>query len=140
MHQQADESRQPHDRLTRGQIDKMVDDAARFEEADKVDRDRAVSRNELEGCLCGLTGQLGDEDGLEGRLVAEDHGALVEAVEEGIEWLEENPRAEACGPRRGAGEHAAQRRSVEETVAPLLSSADGASGVPDDEDLQDDEL
>ena len=101
MHQQADESRQPHDRLTRAQIDKMVDDAARFEEADKVDRDRAVSRNELEGCLYGLTGQLGDEDGLEGRLVAEDHGALVEAVEEGIEWLEENPRAEAAG--RGGG-------------------------------------
>lgn len=122
-------------RLTPEDIERMVNDAEKFADEDKALKEKVEARNELEGYLYGLKNQVKDKEKLGGKLSEEDTTTVLEAVEEGIEWLDEN---EDASPE----EFKDQKKAVEDIVTPIISSLykDGAGGMGgDDEDEDEDE-
>lgn len=122
-------------RLTPEDIERMVNDAEKFADEDKALKEKVEARNELEGYLYGLKNQIKDKEKLGGKLSEEDTTTVLEAVEEGIEWLDEN---EDASPE----EFKDQKKAVEDIVTPIISSLykDGAGGMGgDDEDEDEDE-
>merc|ERR1712176_942182 len=81
-------------RLTPEDIERMVADAEKFKEEDEKLKARVEARNELEGYLYGLKNQLGDKEKLGAKLSEEDAETITDAVEKGIEWLDENQEAD----------------------------------------------
>jgi len=80
-------------RLSKEEIERMVNDAEKFADEDKALKEKVEARNELEGYLYGLKNQIKDKEKLGGNLSEEDTTTVLEAVEEGIEWLDENQDA-----------------------------------------------
>jgi len=125
-------------RLTPEDIEKMVQDAEKFADEDKKLKEKVEARNELEGYLYGLKNQVKDKEKLGGKLSEEDTETVMEAVEEGISWLDENDDAEP-------EEFKEQKKAVEDIVTPIISALykDGEGGPDmgggDDEDEDEDE-
>jgi chaperone protein DnaK len=125
-------------RLTPEDIERMVQDAEKFADEDKALKERVEARNELEGYLYGLKNQVADKEKLGGKLSEEDTETVNDAVEKGIEWLEENQEADA-------DEYKEQKKEVEEIVSPIISGLYGEGGAPgggggeDDDDDEDDD-
>merc|ERR1712146_800768 len=123
-------------RLTPEDIERMVQDAEKFADEDKKLKEKVEARNELEGYLYGLKNQVADKEKLGGKLSEEDAETITDAVEKGIEWLDENEDADA-------EEYKEQKKEVEEVVQPIISGLYGEGGMPgggaDDEDDEDDE-
>jgi len=126
-------------RLTPEDIEKMVQDAEKFADEDKKLKERVEARNELEGYLYGLKNQVKDKEKLGGKLSEEDTETVMEAVEEGIAWLDENDDAEP-------EEFKEQKKAVEDIVTPIISALykdgggpEGAGGDDEDEDEDEDD-
>jgi heat shock protein 5 len=124
-------------RLTPEDIERMVQDAEKFADEDKKLKEKVEARNELEGYLYGLKNQVADKEKLGGKLSEEDAETITDAVEKGIEWLDENEDADA-------EEYKEQKKEVEEVVQPIISGLYGEGGMPggggaEDEDDEDDE-
>merc|ERR1711990_306713 len=119
-------------RLTPEDIDRMVKEAEQFAEEDKKLKEKVEARNELEGYLYGLKNQVADKEKLGAKLSEEDAGTITDAVEKGIEWLEENQEADP-------EEYKEQKKSVEEIVSPIISGIYEGGGAPGGEDEDEDE-
>merc|ERR1712072_954056 len=120
-------------RLTPEDIERMVADAEKFADEDKAMAEKVAARNELEGYLYGLKNQVGDKEKLGGKLSEEDTETINDALEKGIEWLEENQEADA-------DEYKAQKKEIEETVQPIIGNlyqVGEGGGMGDDEDEDD---
>jgi endoplasmic reticulum chaperone BiP len=63
-------------RLTQDEIDRMVAEAEKFAEEDKATRERIEARNGLENYAFSLKNQVNDEEGLGGKIDAEDKEAV----------------------------------------------------------------
>merc|ERR1712232_770701 len=124
-------------RLTPEDIERMVADAEKFKEEDEKLKEKVEARNELEGYLYGLKNQVADKEKLGAKLSEEDAETITDAVEKGIEWLDENQDADA-------DEYKEQKKEVEEIVSPIIGGLyQGGEGGPpggdDDEDEDEDE-
>merc|ERR1719231_2242058 len=124
-------------RLTPEDIERMVEDAEKFAEEDRLLKEKVDARNEIEGYLYGLKNQVGDKEKLGGKLDEDDTTTITEAVEEAIEWLDENQDADADAYKE-------KKKEVEDVVSPIISKlyADGAGGagpMGGDDDEEDDE-
>lgn len=118
-------------RLSQEEIDRMVEEAEEFAEADKKVKARIDARNSLEAYLYSTKAALDDK--LKGKLDKADADAVASAVGDALEWLEDNGEAEA-------EEYEDKLKSVQDAVAPVLAKAKAAAG-DDDDDLGDhDEL
>jgi heat shock protein 5 len=128
-------------RLSKEDIDRMVQDAEKFAAEDQKAKEKVDAKNELEGYAYSLKNQVSDKEKLGGKLSDEDKEAINTAVDETISWLEENADAEkdACE---------AQKKKLEEVVHPIVSKVypeGGAGGGPapeedEDSDYEKDEL
>ena len=111
-------------RLTPEDIDRMINDAERFAEEDKMVREKVESKNELESYTYSLKTQVNDEEKLGAKLSEEEKQQILTAVDEAIEWLDANPDAEA-------EELQAKKKEVEEVVNPIISRLyQQAGGAP----------
>jgi len=123
-------------RLTPEDIERMVQDAEKFAEEDKAMAEKVAARNELEGYLYGLKNQVADKEKLGAKLSEEDAETINEALEEKIEWLEENQEADA-------EEYKEQKKAVEEIVQPIVGAlyegGEGGGGDDFDEDEDDED-
>merc|ERR1712127_799190 len=126
-------------RLTPEDIERMIHDAEKFADEDKKLKERVEARNELESYLYGLKNQVKDKEKLGGKLSEEDTETVMEAVEEGIAWLDENDDAEP-------EEFKEQKKAVEDIVTPIISALykdgggpEGAGGDDEDEDEDEDD-
>merc|ERR1712054_440615 len=108
-------------RLTPEDIERMVADAEKFKEEDEKLKARVEARNELEGYLYGLKNQVADKEKLGAKLSEEDAETITDAVEKGIEWLDENQEADP-------EEYKEQKKEVEDIVSPIISSIYGSEG------------
>jgi len=117
-------------RLTQEEIDRMVEEAEKFAEEDKAQRERIESRNGLENYAFSLKNQVGDEDGLGGKIDDEDKEAILDAVKEALDWLEEN------GATAEAEDFDEQKEKLSGVAYPITSKiyADGPSGAGDDDE------
>ncbi|MCJ1479634.1 ATPase with role in protein import into the ER [Lambiella insularis] len=79
-------------RLSQDEIDRMVADAEKFAEEDKATAEKITARNGLENYAFNLKNQVNDEEGLGGKIDADDKESLLEAVKEAADWLEEHSK------------------------------------------------
>ncbi|KAK9465857.1 heat shock protein 70 family [Lipomyces arxii] len=128
-------------RLTKEEIDRMVEEAEKYAEQDQELREKIEARNSLENYAASLKNQVNDdtETGLGSKISEEDKETLVDAVKEVLDWLDENA---ATASKEDFDE---QREKLSSTAYPITSKlySGGAPGSGDefDEDMPDhDEL
>ncbi|KAH7099097.1 heat shock protein 70 [Auriculariales sp. MPI-PUGE-AT-0066] len=117
-------------RLSQEEIDRMVREAEEFAAEDEQQRKRIEAVNALSNFVFGLKNQLGDQEGLGGKLDAADKKKLEELLKETTDWLE------AEGGAAQADELEEKLAEVQAAVAPITSKiyAGGAGGAGGDDD------
>eukprot|EP00923_Selenidium_pygospionis_P008320 GHVN01014085.1.p1 GENE.GHVN01014085.1~~GHVN01014085.1.p1 ORF type:complete len:351 (+),score=77.22 GHVN01014085.1:89-1054(+) len=111
-------------RLSKDDIERMINDAEKFADEDKKLKERVESRNELESYAYSLKNQIGDNEKLGGKLSEDEKETISKAVEEQIEWLEANQDAEA-------EDYQTHKKELEAIVTPITSKLyEGQGGAP----------
>jgi len=119
-------------RLSDAEIERMVQEAEEFAEADAAEKDNVEARNQLEAYLYNLKGSINDT--LEGKLDESEKEELMKSIEDALVWLEDNPAAEKS-------ECDEKQKEVEGLANPILKkayeSAANEAGVssPGDDDF-----
>jgi len=82
-------------RLSEEEIQRMLEEAEKMAEEDKLARERVMARNDLENFIYSIKSQLkDDEKGLKNKLSAEETEKIEKALKETSEWLDENMSAQ----------------------------------------------
>jgi len=81
-------------RLSPEDIERMVQDAEQFAEADREAKERVDAKNELEGLAYSTKNQVKDEEKLGAKLSEAEKDEINTACDEAISWLETNQEAE----------------------------------------------
>jgi len=124
-------------RLSEEEIERMVQEAEEFAEEDKKIKDRIDARNSLEGYCYNLKNMMEDEEkGVADKISEEDKEAIEEAVNETLDWLDENQEADK-------EELDEQQKSLEKIVNPIMqeiyATSGGAPGGDDGGDFDEDD-
>merc|ERR1711871_757151 len=128
-------------RLSDEEIERMVQEAEEFAEEDKLMKERIDKRNGLEGYAYNLKNTINDDEkGVAEKLSEEDKETIEDAVNEVLEWLDDNQEADA-------EEFEEKQKELESIANPIMSKVyqEGGAGGDfggddDDEDWDDDEL
>lgn len=111
-------------RLSKDDIERMINDAEKYADDDKVLKERVEARNELESYAYSLKNQVGDNEKLGGKLSDEDKETITKAIDEQISWLESNQDADT----EDFKEH---KKTLEGIVQPIVGKLyEGAGGPP----------
>jgi heat shock protein 5 len=108
-------------RLSEEEIERMVREAAEFEEDDKKLREKVEARNSLESIAYSLRNQINDKEKLANKLDEDDKKAVEDAVKEAISFLDENPNAEK-------EEYDEAREKLQSVTNPIIQKAYKGSG------------
>jgi len=121
-------------RLSEEEIERMVREAAEFEEEDKKVREKVEARNSLESVAYSLRNQVNDKEKLGSKLNDEDKKAIEDAVKEALNFLDENPNAEK-------EEYDEAKNKLQSTTNPIVSrvyqQSGGAGGDEPSESAED---
>merc|ERR1712054_424116 len=125
-------------RLSAEDIERMVREAEEFADEDKKVQGRITARNGLESYLYNLKNTLeDDEKGVADKIEEAEKNELISLIDESLDWLEENPEAEA-------DEYSDKQKEVEQVANPIMRKVYQGEGMPgdsgEDEDFGDDEL
>merc|ERR1711967_178597 len=126
-------------RLSEEEIERMVREAEEFAEEDKKVQEKINAKNSLESYLYRMKNDLDDDEkGIAQKIEPAEKNELMGLIDESLDWLEENPEADA-------EEYAEKQKEVEQVVNPIMRKvyADGGGGGEDEEDFgdfEDDEL
>lgn len=124
-------------RLSKEEVERMVEEANRYAEEDRLWKERVEARQGLESYLYNLRNTADDnESGLMDNLSSADRKEFMDLIDEGLDWLESNTNSAETE------EFNAKRKELESIVNPIMRQAYGGGGgsTPDDEDFGDDEL
>ena len=116
--------------LTPEEIERMINDAERFAEEDKLVKDRVESKNDLESYAYSLKNQLKDEEKLGGKLSEEDKTTIMDAVDSTIEWLDSNGDADTA-------EFKEKKEELEGIVNPIITKLYEEQPPPPEDDAED---
>merc|ERR1712170_77290 len=108
-------------RLSPDEINRMVEDAEKFAEADREAKERVDAKNELEGLAYSMKNQVNDKEKLGGKLSEEDKEAITTACDDAISWLDSNQDADAEALQE-------KKKELEEVIHPITSKAAGGDG------------
>lgn len=108
-------------RLSEEEIERMVREAAEFEEDDRKVRERVEAKNSLESIAYSLRNQVNDKEKLGGKLDADDKKAIEEAVKEALNFVDENPTADR-------EEFEAARDKLQSVTNPIIQKVYQSSG------------
>lgn len=108
----------------------MVEEAEKYAEEDKANRERIESRNKLENYAYSLKNQLKDDEGLGGKIEDDDKETLLEAVKEAQDWLESNASEAA------AEDFDEQFQKLSDVAYPITSKLYGSAGGADGDDAE----
>jgi heat shock protein 5 len=120
-------------RLSEEEIERMVREAEEFAESDKAARQTVDARNALEGYAFNMRNSIEDEDKLKDKISDEDKETIETAINEVIEWLEDNPDAEK-------DDYEEKQKEVEEICNPIVSEIYQEHGMGGDEDGDDEDF
>ncbi|GBE87109.1 78 kDa glucose-regulated protein [Sparassis crispa] len=121
-------------RLTPEEIERMVKEAEEFAADDEAQRKRIEALNSLSTFVYGLKTQLGDQEGLGGKISDDDKKTILSTVKETADWIDDN------GQSATADELEEKLSEVQNVVNPITSKLyEGGPGPqygagPDDED------
>jgi len=123
-------------RLSADEIERMVAEAEQYADEDKAAKAKIEARNGLENYAFSLKNQVNDDAGLGGKIDEDDKEAILEAVKEAVDWLEENAHSAE------AEEFDEQKEKLSGVAYPITSKlygagAGGAGGMPEDDDFVD---
>ncbi|CAL5870485.1 uncharacterized protein PFLUO_LOCUS4722 [Penicillium psychrofluorescens] len=123
-------------RLTTEEIERMVQEAEEFAEEDKAMKDKIEARNGLENYAFSLKNQANDESGLGGQIDEDDKQAILDAVKEVTDWLEDNAITATTE------DFEEQKEQLSSVAYPITSKLYGSGAPPEDDDepLDHDEL
>ncbi|CAG8509045.1 3834_t:CDS:2 [Ambispora leptoticha] len=76
-------------RLSKEEIDRMVEEAEQFAEEDRIQRERIEARNQLESYVYSLKAQVADDGDLGKKLKDTDKNTIKEAIKKTIDWFDE---------------------------------------------------
>ena len=77
-------------RLNQEDIDRMVHEAEQFAAEDELQRKRIEALNSLSSFVYGLKTQLGDQEGLGGKISDGDKKTILSTVKDTTDWIEEH--------------------------------------------------
>jgi heat shock protein 1/8 len=115
-------------RLSKEEIERMINESARFEEEDRKQRERIEAKNGLENYAYSMKNTVNDPNA-GGKLDASDKQTLLDAVEEAIKWLEHSQEA-------SKEEYESKQRELEQKCTPIMTKmyqqggAGDAGGMP----------
>ncbi|XP_061468338.1 heat shock-related 70 kDa protein 2 [Rhineura floridana] len=115
-------------RLSKDDIDRMVQEAEHYKAEDETNRERVVSKNALESYAYNIK-QTVDDDKLKGKISEQDKQRVLEKCQEVIGWLDRNQMAE-----KEEFEH--KQKELEKLCNPIIAKlyqgagAAGAGGTP----------
>ncbi|CAL1697969.1 unnamed protein product [Somion occarium] len=109
-------------RLSPEDIERMVKEAEDFAAEDEAHRKRIEALNGLSSFVYGLKSQLGDQEGLGGKISDEDKKKILDTVKETTEWIDEN------GSSATAEELEEKLQDVQSVVNPITSKLYAGSG------------
>ncbi|KAI8332285.1 70 kDa heat shock protein 3 [Chlamydoabsidia padenii] len=114
-------------RLTKEDIERMVNDAEKYKAEDEEAAARIQAKNGLESYAYNLRNTLQDEK-VGGALPEEDKSKISAAVDEAIQWLDNSQEA-------AKEEYESKQKELEETVNPIMmkfyqQSGAAAGGMP----------
>ncbi len=112
-------------RLSKSDIERMVNDAAKFEAQDKLQRDRVEAKNGLENYSYSMKNTIADAN-VGGKLDEADKSAINTAVEAALQWLQNNQEA-----NKEEFEH--RQKELEGICNPIMTKmyqGGGAGGMP----------
>ena len=103
------------------EIDRMVEEATKYEAEDKAVMERIEARNAAEGYLYGVRNSIQDEKVKE-KMAEEDRTSAETFVKEGLEWLDDHKEATK-------EELETKKKEWEEAIRPLLMKMYAATGA-----------
>ncbi|GIL53159.1 hypothetical protein Vafri_8840 [Volvox africanus] len=121
-------------RLSAEDIERMVKEAEEFADQDKAVRARVDARNQLESYCYNMKSSVEEKDKLRDRISEDDRDKVLAAVNEVLEWLDENSDAET-------EDYKEKLREVEDVCSPIVSrvyQSGGGGGVPTEHDFEED--
>jgi heat shock protein 5 len=71
-----------NNRLSKEDIERMINDAEKFSEEDKAVKEKVEAKNDLEGLTYNLKNQIDDKEKLGGKLSDEEKSTIENAVDE----------------------------------------------------------
>jgi heat shock protein 5 len=113
--------------LSQEDIDRMVREAEEYEDEDKKVRERVEARNQLESTAFNLRNQINDEEKLGGKLSEDDKAKINDAIQEVLDFLEENPQADK-------EEYDEKLEAFQKATTPITSKVYGGGAGGDEGD------
>jgi len=110
-------------RLTKDEIERMVNDAKKYEEDDKKQRERIDAKNGLENYAYSIKNTMNDEK-VASKIDAGDKQKVLDAVNEAVQWLEHNQEAEK-------DEYESRQKDLEAICTPIMTKMYQGGGMPD---------
>ncbi|KAI5946300.1 Heat shock-related 70 kDa protein 2 [Manis javanica] len=124
-------------RLSKDDIDRMVQEAERYKSEDEANRDRVAAKNAVESYTYNIKQTVEDEK-LRGKINEQDKNKILDKCQEVISWLDRNQMAEK-------DEYEHKQKELETVCNPIISKlyqggpggggASGASGGPTIEEV-----
>lgn len=126
-------------RLSKEQIDRMVEEAEKYAQQDAEVKGKVENRNSLENYAHLLKSQLSDksEHGLGSKISEEDKEALDDAIKETLEFIEDN---QGTATAEDYEEQKQKLVEVANSVTSKLYEGAGAGGASEDDEEDDDYL
>ncbi|KAH9622707.1 hypothetical protein KSS87_014848 [Heliosperma pusillum] len=110
-------------RLSQEEIDRMVREAEEFADEDKKVKERIDARNSLESYIYNMKNQVNDKDKLADKLESDEKEKIETAVNEALEWLDDNQSAEK-------EDYDEKLKEVEAVCNPIITAVYQRSGGP----------
>ncbi|PBK92560.1 HSP70-domain-containing protein [Armillaria gallica] len=114
-------------RLSQEEIDRMVAEAEKFASEDEAQRKRIEALNSLSAFVYGLKSQIGDQEGLGGKISDEDKKTILDAVKDTTDWLDE------YGSSATEEDLEEKLTEVQAIVNPITTKLYSAAGPSDDD-------
>jgi heat shock protein 5 len=125
-------------RLTQEEIDRMVAEAEEFAAEDEAQKKHIEALNSLSSYVYGLKSQLGDSDGLGGKLNDDDKKTLLDTIKETIEWIDSESQSASADDLE---EKLQEIQNIANPItAKLYSGSSAPPDSPDDDEPVHDEL
>lgn len=126
-------------RLSKEQIDRMVEEAEKYAQQDAEVKGKVENRNSLENYAHLLKSQLSDksEHGLGSKISDEDKEALDDAIKETLEFIEDN---QGTATAEDYEEQKQKLVEVANSVTSKLYEGAGSGGASEDDEEDDDYL
>jgi len=118
-------------RLSQEEIDRMVREAEEFASDDEAQRKRIESLNSLSSFVYGLKTQLGDQEGLGGKISDEDKKTILATVKDTTEWIEEHGQTASV---EDLEEKLSEVQGIVNPITTKLYSGSAGGAAPGDEE------